>query len=228
MNPLGMNSLWQLGRAQVITAAPWWLSGGISAANCKAAYRAKGASSLAASKVNLANPGTYDLAAYANDPTFDTASGWTFGGDASAQGLRAASLLSKASQDQTIAIRLSGNTEAGVPVGFGANGHPRFGTNPGNSAYCIYINGGNSYYTAGTIAGFTAGMVLVMAGRKIFKDGIQILATIAEGSPNNTTYGFSLSGLGGYWAGVVAAVAYYDTTLTDTQMTALTAAMQAL
>jgi len=40
---------------------PWWLSGGIAAANCVAAYQPKGAASLEASYVNLANPGTYNL-----------------------------------------------------------------------------------------------------------------------------------------------------------------------
>lgn len=60
-------------------AGPWWLSGGISAANCIAAYQPIGAASLAASYVNLANPGTYD-AAPGVAPTFDAATGWTFNG----------------------------------------------------------------------------------------------------------------------------------------------------
>ena len=61
------------------TIVPWWLSGGISAANCVAAYQAKGAADYAASKVNLANPGTYNLTA-TSDPSFATATGWTFSG----------------------------------------------------------------------------------------------------------------------------------------------------
>jgi hypothetical protein len=62
-------------RATTVQAS-WWLSGGISAANCIAAYQAKGAASYAASLVNLANPSTYDLTTAAA-PTWNTATGWT-------------------------------------------------------------------------------------------------------------------------------------------------------
>lgn len=58
---------------------PWYLAGGISAANCVAAYQPKGAASLAASYSNLANPGTND-AAPGVAPTFNAATGWTFNG----------------------------------------------------------------------------------------------------------------------------------------------------
>lgn len=69
-----------LGRSSVGAAAvPWWLSGGVAAANCVAAYQSKGAASLAASYVNLANPGTYD-AAPGVAPDWDSGTGWTFNG----------------------------------------------------------------------------------------------------------------------------------------------------
>ena len=61
------------------TPTQWWLSGGISAANCIAAYAPKGAADLASSYMNLANPGTYN-AAPGVAPTFATADGWTFNG----------------------------------------------------------------------------------------------------------------------------------------------------
>ena len=56
---------------------PWYLSGGISAENCIAAYQPKGAASFAASKINIANPGTHDLTDGVAQVTFDTAVGWT-------------------------------------------------------------------------------------------------------------------------------------------------------
>ena len=62
---------------QTSAAVPWWLSGGISAANCIAAYQPKGAADLAASYVNLANPGTYN-AAPGVAPTWDAVNGWVF------------------------------------------------------------------------------------------------------------------------------------------------------
>lgn len=54
---------------------PWWLSGGISAADCLIAYQPKGAADYATSKVNLANPGTYD-AISSDDPGWSAANGW--------------------------------------------------------------------------------------------------------------------------------------------------------
>ena len=62
-------------------AAGWWLSGGISAANCIAAYQPKGAASYAASKVNLANPGTYD-ATEGVAPSWNGSDGWIGNGSA--------------------------------------------------------------------------------------------------------------------------------------------------
>jgi hypothetical protein len=62
-----------------VSSTPWWLSGGIPVANCIAAYQPKGAASLAASYVNLANPGTYN-AAPGVAPTWDAVNGWIFGG----------------------------------------------------------------------------------------------------------------------------------------------------
>jgi hypothetical protein len=61
-------------------AGGWWLSGGISAANCIAAYAPKGAATYAASKINLANPGTYNAVDGAAYPTWNVATGWTFNG----------------------------------------------------------------------------------------------------------------------------------------------------
>ena len=60
-------------------AGGWWLAGGIDPDDCVAAYQPKGAASYAASKVNLANPGTYDLT-NGNDPSWSASTGWTFDG----------------------------------------------------------------------------------------------------------------------------------------------------
>ena len=62
-------------KSQAASAAGWWLAGGIDPANCVAAYQPKGAASYAASKVNLANPGTYD-ATDGTAPTWDNVNGW--------------------------------------------------------------------------------------------------------------------------------------------------------
>lgn len=54
----------------------WWLAGGVSAADCVAAYQAKGAADYASSKVNLANPGTYNATDGPAYPAWDAANGW--------------------------------------------------------------------------------------------------------------------------------------------------------
>lgn len=63
--------------SQAKKAGDWWLAGGIDPDDCVAAYQPKGAASYAASKVNLANPGTYN-AVEGNAPDWDTSYGWSF------------------------------------------------------------------------------------------------------------------------------------------------------
>lgn len=63
-----------LGRKATATAARW-LAGGIPAANCIAAYEPMDAADLAASYINLANPGTYN-AAPGIAPTHAPSTGW--------------------------------------------------------------------------------------------------------------------------------------------------------
>ena len=58
-----------------------WLAGGISPSVVVAAYEPKGAQSLAASYINLANPGTSNAAAGVA-PVFATGTGWSFNGTA--------------------------------------------------------------------------------------------------------------------------------------------------
>lgn len=58
---------------------PWWLAGGVSAANAIVAYQPIGAANLAGSYINLANAGTHN-AAPGVAPTFDASTGWTFNG----------------------------------------------------------------------------------------------------------------------------------------------------
>ena len=56
--------------------AAWWV---VPGKTCVAAYQPKGAASLAASYINLANPGTYN-AALGIAPDWDDTNGWKFNG----------------------------------------------------------------------------------------------------------------------------------------------------
>jgi hypothetical protein len=88
------------------TANPWWLSGGIAAANCIAAYQPKGAADLAASYINLANPGTYN-AAPGVAPTWDAVNGWIFPGN---KYLKTGVIPVVTSQSWSAIVRASGIT----------------------------------------------------------------------------------------------------------------------
>ena len=58
--------------------SPWYLYDGILSSNCIAAYQPKGAATYANSKINLANPGTYDCTDGTAYPTWDAINGWKF------------------------------------------------------------------------------------------------------------------------------------------------------
>lgn len=58
----------------------WWLPTGITASDVVCAYKAEGASSLAASYSNINNPGTQDAIAIV-PPTWDAVNGWKFNGN---------------------------------------------------------------------------------------------------------------------------------------------------
>jgi hypothetical protein len=63
----------------VVSGDTWWdLNGTIT--SCVAAYQAKGAADYAASKVNLANPGTYNATDGTGYPSWNASTGWTFDG----------------------------------------------------------------------------------------------------------------------------------------------------
>lgn len=99
----------------VATTTGWWLSGGIAAADCVAAYSAKGAASYAASKINLNNPGVHD-ATDGVAPTWNAINGWT--GNGTTQYLVTDIYVTQA---YSMICRFSGLTNGGV-VGGSRNG----------------------------------------------------------------------------------------------------------
>lgn len=213
-------------------AVDWWLSGGISAANAIAVYQPIGAASLAASYVNLANPGTYD-AAPGVAPTFAAATGWTFNG--STQYLDSGVVPAAG---YTMIFRYS--STAGTNRGF-------IGSYDGGSTYFdiaattaggCYFNYGDKSSTAtqvpdsgvSTVTSKTSG-VLALAGPIGYYNGsavVTLAATWSGTSTRNMWIGADNRSTPFFGTGTFQAVAIYNTTLTADQVAAVSTAMAAL
>jgi hypothetical protein len=197
-----------------------WRSG----ANCIAAYQPKGAADLAASYVNVANPGTYN-AAPGVAPTFDTATGWTFNG--STQYLDTG-IVPVNNQAWSGFVRFS--DRGGITVmPFGRVEACRFAIQLSSiSNGVVYQNGS---YSSSVSPAPTSG-ILGMAGVKGYRNGVDEGITIpAAGGSFSGSILIGQSGYGGYedWmAGKIQTLAIYDVTLTGAQVTQLTASMAAL
>lgn len=217
----------------VRTANQWWLSGGISAANCVAAYQPKGAASYAASKTNLANPGTYDATDGTAYPTWDATNGWKSNGT---QYLRTGIFPTN---DYSAIVRFSNVTSSdGVFVLFGSQNvtsldrfliMPKFTSNAG----VRYGFGTGVNVTPSLTSG-----VLAIAKQAGYRNGSSdaTLGTISTFMPKilifqynqDTTTGEYLGNNGNGLAAYIQAFAIYSTTISASQVAALTTAMNAI
>jgi len=216
------------GRA-TLQAGFWWLAGGISAANCIAAYQPKGAASLAASYVNLANPGTYD-AAPGTAPSWATGTGWTFNG--STQYLRT-SVVPANDQSWSFIVRLANRVGNKCVAGV-------WNASAVGRGFAIWPYALNVYYDNGgeitTSPGITSG-VLCVAGNKGYRDGTVESGTISAWTGTSvgdvmigalhsryTADGTAIN----FFAGDILALAIFNIALSGAQAAAVTSAMQAL
>jgi hypothetical protein len=215
-------------------AIPWYLSGGITAANCLAAYTPKGAASLAASYDNNAAPGngladgTYDCT-LGTAPSFDAATGWSFLATSS-QYLKTG-FMTVDSNDFSAIVRFSDRSTNGMLFGvvnllgnlywFGTQGNN--GSNKvayGNTGVAI----GGAAIASGTL-GF--------AGLKGFKNGsydVDIGGTYTFTAAREVYVGCrNLNGSPNTYQTVkIQALAIYNTTLSAPQILAVSTAMAAL
>jgi len=209
-----------LGSGRGGAAAQWWLSGGVSAANCIAAYAPKGAASQAASYINLANPGTYDCTT-TSAPTFNTATGWTFAAGASL-------LTGIVPANGWAAICQFSDTTA--------NGGALFGSYTNTATrFLIQVAVTNITYQQGSyiqISPTLTGGNLAISGQRGYRNGTAEGSTIGAWSGTAT----SQIAIGGYAApavvapltGKIQALAIYNATLSAAQVAAISAAMAAL
>jgi hypothetical protein len=203
---------------------PWYLAGGIPEANCIGAYQAIGAASYAASKVNLANPGTYDLTDPAGDVAFAAATGWEGG---SSKYFDTGIVLHP--QNVSVLVRFTNGGHNICPFGAsratGGNRATRVTTfNLSNLTY--FQNGGA--ISSLTETGFTG--VYGVAGDKAFKNGVDLDLSLAAGSGTQIYSVFVMASnndgaAGQFFTGKIQAVAIYNTTLTPAQVASVSTAM---
>lgn len=204
-------------------ATAWWLSGGIPAANCIAAYQAKGAASYSASKVNLANPGTYDITDPAGAVTWDAVNGW-----AGVSGRYLSTNVVVTAQTWSCIIRFSNSTLTGSQEMCGHfTPSAYFMIRPSNGGAVQSYNGNS----VSVIPALAAG-VYGIAGTFVYRNGI------LDGGPIAGTWGAANSNpflLFGslaptrLWSGIkFQALVLYNTTIAAPQNLAVATAMAAL
>ncbi len=204
----------------------WWLSGGISAANCIAAYAPKGAASQAASYTNLANPGTYN-AAPGTAPTWNATDGWVFL-NANSQYLNTGIFPSVG---YSAIIRYS-NAVAGVGTFRGllaCRAATAWEIGLGNNSGQLYTFLGD---TAPGWVTTPAGGVVALAGKDVFFDGSNLgTITTNAAAPNLALCIGARNGTvapAGYLTAYIQSIAIYSTTLTLAMVQAVTTSMNAL
>ncbi len=229
MSDLNINILSDpsLGYIYLPSSVNWWLAGGISAANCVEVYQPKGAASYAASKINLANPGTYDAADGAAFPTWSSQIGWTFVG-ASSQYLTTGYI--PADQNHSLIIRFCNGYEDSANLILGAlNAVATINQEFSNdhSDVVDYINGAVPFVSIAP--GLDHG-VLAMAGNKAYRNGVNEGGNLSAWGAGTAVApnigGRNFNGVAGtFWTGMVQAFAAYNIALTPAQVLAVTNAM---
>lgn len=208
-----------------ITDKPWWLAGGIDPSACVAAYQPVGASSLAASYVNLANPGTYN-ATLGTAPAFSGETGWQFDGGTSKRYLRTGIVpLSTYSMLARFSNAVTNNIFRSVCGAYQIDKRYYF--------YSSYTDG-KHYYGYGTAYSATPNLsqgVMANCAGDGYLNGVYEGSTAGGTMPEVEIYigGVNNNGsLGGYFDGNIQAIVIYKVKLTAYITAELTRAMNAL
>lgn len=203
-------------------AAAWWRAGG--APTPVAVYQPKGSASLAASYVNLANPGAYD-AAPGVAPTFAAGTGWAFNG--SSQYL-ITGVVPAGGWSMLVLFSNAVVFGARVLVGCRAAAASRFAVGPSVSGVGVYY----AYDNFKEIPPVLIAGVLGIAAEKGYRNGV--LDEINIGTWSGSAVALTIGArnwngtIDSYYSGYIQAVAIYNTTLTAPQVLAVSTAMAAL
>lgn len=209
-----------------IVESPIWIpapSSGNWYDGAVAAYAAKGAASYAASKVNLANPGTFDCTDGTSTPTWNTSTGWSFS-------VASGSYLDTGVQPSgtwTMLIQAANITNKQTVAGISSGGYFRIYADFGNQ--CYFGNGSQTPFTPGFASG-NAGF----AGLTAYRDGASV-GTISGGGYGGsgvTIFIGANNGGGGSptenMTGDVIALGIWNTTLSAGDVASKSAGMAAI
>ncbi len=206
--------------AKIFTATYWWDVPGKTAL---AAYQPKGAASQAAAKINLENPGTYDLSVLDTEPTWNATDGFIFTGIGGYNTGVSATLI------KTMVATVTNMTRAGIHVILGVSD----GSAPWNQC-TIYIIDNTTRYDYGgsnnvTVADTSTSATYCIAMKNGYKNGIDVCDIPAGGIvTTNPLYVGRGSGTPYPYVGYIESIALYSDELSAAEIAALTTRMQAL
>lgn len=221
-------------RTPIGRKSAWWQ---VAGKTCVAAYKANGVASLAASYVNLANPGTYD-AAPGVEPTL-TADGWQF--DGSTQKL----ILSNLKLNRPLSMLIAGSQAGASAGGFlwtGGTAYEGVGFGLGSTfsaanGYVVGVatlTGWLTSVSVANIAGFVLAITFGAGGSGSVASWTSFLngsvAASNNSGVNNTAHDFIIGKGGSYTSAAFTcgSVALYSDTLTEGEVSVVSAAMAAL
>jgi hypothetical protein len=211
----------------------WYLPTGISNSNCVAAYQAKGVLSYTVSKVNLVNPGTYNLIDAGHIPDWDTVNGW--GGGNTGKYLNTG--ISPVTQTWSMFVKTTGGgTSYGTIAGVWNNANNRVFMYHGYTDKVWIANDGITEQDYSP--SFTSG-VYGFSGSIAYRNGVAETPALPSGVSGAVgtnlyllvlNYDSNGSNPVAYYPfyGNIQAVAIYNMTLTLAQVTQLTSSMNAL
>lgn len=196
---------------------PWYRAGGAPVPI--AAYQPKGAASLAASYINLANPGTYNATVPTAAPTWDVVNGWIFNG--SSQYLSTG--YNVPVPTPTVIVKFSNVTNAGYI--FGCNTGSYFLLCPNAATGKVqYYRGCDAGVIRETAPVLTSG-VLAMTNYGYRNGSVDTTALPTDGVAIAEPIRIGSRGAANYTACYIQAFAIYSTWLTAPQVLAVTNAM---
>ena len=198
----------------------WYLSGGIRAKNCLAAYQPKGADSKLDSLTNLANPGVNDAISNAFDAMgWDAVNGW----DMLWQYVFCGGIA--ATPTTTMLVRFSDLTQADAHLcGNGVVESARFMGRVRQEYGWYYVYGS---HTGIPVAPYANSGVWGMAGNKGYRDGVLDFTSPGVFTGVSNVLRIGHTELGGS-PGKYQAAAIYNIVLSPEQMLAVSNAMLAL